>query len=136
MYSPPHDVHALHMVEDWLARLTYKPGTMMTAQHSYSGDVVVHLTGSLFNTYSGDEVIVRLEDGRSPSGEYIGSMRGPMVKISATFTVPHFFMSDDLYGEFLRWLRGQLHEWELHESDEWLKEKGNPRPLFDPHAVV
>lgn len=134
-YDTPRDVRALNTIQDWLAELTYKPGTAFHADFNYAGEITIYVQGSLFNTYSGDQVVVRLEDERTPGGEYMGSMRGPMVKVAASWTMPPIFSRETGKEDFRRWLRFQLHDWECHESDEWLKEKGNPTPLFDPHRA-
>lgn len=62
-------------------------------------------------------------------------MAGPLVLIGTSWPIPDYLWhSGDQRTAFRSWLRVQLHAWENHESDEWLREKATGKVLFDPHA--
>jgi hypothetical protein len=129
----PGDHQALDTIQDWLAELTYKPGVSFMADFDYAGDIVIRVAGTLFDSYAYEGVLVRLEDTRDERGRYIGSVRGPVVKIGTTWVVPGIL--SEHRDDFHRWLRSQIIEWEIHEAEEWLRLKGVVDPIFDPHRT-
>lgn len=43
--------------------------------------------------------------------------------------VPWFYSKERV----IQWFRWQILEMEQHEMDEWIKEDGDPEPVFNPH---
>ena len=53
----------------------------------------------------------------------------PLIPVQGNYPIPFFPPGEEM--DFIQWVRRTLQSMELHESDEWLKYKGEI--LFDPH---
>lgn len=131
-------------VQAWLDELTYRPGSQLAVdEHSaHRGQITVRMIIFVFNSYGQPPLINESRQPFYPSNDdqgpdtmraYLGMMLGDLIKVTTVWALPGY-LPEQGREEFRRWLRKRLHEWECHESDEWLKEKGARQPLFDPHA--
>lgn len=154
-----HKYADLALVQRWLAQLAYKPGATMTARLADPiGLIKVDFEiQALDSTKPEQGVLVRdLPTSYAlPMERYarryvarqapepvetvvIGPhvLTGPFIPIRQTQIVPLYLPGqgeDRDYRLFTQWVRSAWLDFEAHEADEWLREKGG-KPLFDPHA--
>lgn len=97
---------AIHQLQQWLDRVTYKPNFHLT------------LDGSNL------QVQMQVPNTHDPQHRDID--------VRAPFPIPpHVLLSLD-EREFFRWVRECIHWVERHEADEWLLVDGMRK--WDPHA--
>jgi hypothetical protein len=116
-----NDVHLL--LEDWLSRIQTKPDTELLPG-------LVTGFGPLWET-----VVVsrRLPDSRAGINDDLARYadQSHFITIGAIWDVPQGFLERADFDGFVRWVRKNLIDLEIHELDEWLKVDGVRR--FDPH---
>lgn len=93
-------------VLDVLDTLTYKPGWSWKYA-VFDGDLMVFFEAPAIDTYSGNQ------------SKFMSQQRVPR----------HLVQRDDI----IEWVRWQLWEMEQHEMDEWIKDRSDPEPIFNPH---
>lgn len=99
-------------VQHWLDSVTYRPGARLSVEYIWGHLPILVVDLLVQNSYEPEvEIRVRHQHHLPP--------------------VDRIRDRDD----FLQVLRRCLHQTEMHESDEWLRDSLTLLPLFDPHAT-
>lgn len=110
----------LEQIQEWLGRITYRPNVVLTAYRFEPGEINGMTLRSPVNC-TNIRITAKVEDTYN---------HGKEIQTVSVFPYPDAAL-DFGFDHFVAWVRRSLHDWEMHESDEWLLVDGGRK--FDPH---